>query len=336
MPHVHADLHEMGYNNNYYFAPAAEPYHKFITDYQRKFQTDIGKNHAKYFDEKGWLYFTREIFDLFYPSYGDTYPTFNGAIGMTYEKAGHGMAGRAILLENGDTLTLQRRIDEHATAALSTVEICSKNANIIIANYKNYFKDAISNPRGKYLTYVLKSSPKLKRLSQLLDRNKIYYAYANENKSVKGFNYFTYKDEPFSIEPGDMIVQAKQAKSILAQVLFEPHAELSDSVTYDITAWALPYAYGVQTYGSTSSISVNTVKDKNLLNHACTSKPYAYIVPWESIESGQILSKLMQANVNVRMAKKNIQFDDVVIAKGSLVVNRGDNLKNSSFDKTVK
>src|SRR5690625_7463743 len=26
-----------------------------------------------------WLYFTREVFDLFYPSYGDTWPTFNGA-----------------------------------------------------------------------------------------------------------------------------------------------------------------------------------------------------------------------------------------------------------------
>ncbi|MEO0875835.1 MAG: M14 family zinc carboxypeptidase, partial [Bacteroidota bacterium] len=31
MPHVHADLHEQWYNNPYYFAPAAQPYHTYIT-----------------------------------------------------------------------------------------------------------------------------------------------------------------------------------------------------------------------------------------------------------------------------------------------------------------
>ena len=93
MPHVHVDFHEQGINEPYYFAPAAEPFHEIITPFQRDFQTEIGKNHARYFDEEGWLFFTRERFDLLYPSYGDTYPTFMGAIGMTYEQAGHGRAG---------------------------------------------------------------------------------------------------------------------------------------------------------------------------------------------------------------------------------------------------
>lgn len=67
MPHVHVDLHEQGFNEPYYFAPAAEPYHEIITPWQRKFQQDIGANHARYFDQNGWLYFTRERFDLLYP-----------------------------------------------------------------------------------------------------------------------------------------------------------------------------------------------------------------------------------------------------------------------------
>ncbi|MGB5553513.1 MAG: M14 family zinc carboxypeptidase, partial [Flavobacteriaceae bacterium] len=81
LPHVHVDFHEQGVNSPYYFAPAAEPFHEVITPFQREFQKTIGKNHAKYFDAEGWLYFTRERFDLLYPSYGDTYPTFMGAIG---------------------------------------------------------------------------------------------------------------------------------------------------------------------------------------------------------------------------------------------------------------
>ncbi len=105
LPHIHVDFHEQGVDNPYYFAPAAEPYHEVITPFQRAFQVTMGKNHAKYFDKEGWFYFTKEIFDLFYPSYGDTYPTYNGSIGMTYEQDGSGRAGLGILTKIGDTLT---------------------------------------------------------------------------------------------------------------------------------------------------------------------------------------------------------------------------------------
>lgn len=88
LPQIHVDFHEQSYNAPYYFAPAAEPFHEVITPWQREFQNIIGRNNAKYFDENGWLYFTKERFDLFYPSYGDTYPTYKGAIGMTYEQEG--------------------------------------------------------------------------------------------------------------------------------------------------------------------------------------------------------------------------------------------------------
>ena len=101
LPHVHVDFHEQGINEPYYFAPAAEPFHEIITDWQREFQTQIGQNNAKYFDANGWLYFTRERFDLLYPAYGDTYPTYLGAIGMTYEQAGHGMGGLGVMNDEG-------------------------------------------------------------------------------------------------------------------------------------------------------------------------------------------------------------------------------------------
>ena len=133
LPHVFADIHEQGPNEPYYFAPAAEPFHAYITDWQRKFQTQIGQNHARHFDREGWLYFTKERFDLLYPSYGDTYPTYSGAVGMTYEQGGGGRAGRGITMENGDTLTLLDRINHHKATALSTVEMTSKNAQRLLS-----------------------------------------------------------------------------------------------------------------------------------------------------------------------------------------------------------
>src|SRR5258706_2287792 len=100
MPHVHADLHEMGVESPYYFAPAAQPFHPYVTPWQVSFQTVIGKNHASHFDKEGWRYYTKENYDLFYPSYGDTYPTFSGAVGMTYEQGGSSRGNRSVLLKN--------------------------------------------------------------------------------------------------------------------------------------------------------------------------------------------------------------------------------------------
>ena len=151
MPHIHVDFHEQGINEPYYFAPAAEPYHEIITDWQRDFQTQIGINHAKYFDANGWLFFTRERFDLLYPSYGDTYPTYMGAIGMTYEQGGHGMAGLGVLNDEGHVLTLVERLTHHTTTGLSTVEIASKNANKINTEFVKFF----NNNGLKYKSYVL-------------------------------------------------------------------------------------------------------------------------------------------------------------------------------------
>ena len=88
----------------------------------------IGRNNAKHFDANGWLYFTKERFDLFYPSYGDTYPTYNGSIGMTFEQGGHSRGGLAVVKEDGDTLTLHDRLIHHYTTGMSTIEVASQNA----------------------------------------------------------------------------------------------------------------------------------------------------------------------------------------------------------------
>src|SRR6476620_3813315 len=129
VPQIHVDFHEQGYNEPYYFAPAAEPFHEVITPWQREFQNTIGRNHAKYFDANGWLYFTKERFDLLYPSFGDTYPIYNGAIGMTFEQGGGPRGGLGVTTSSGEILTLVDRVNHHYTTALSTLEMASQNAD---------------------------------------------------------------------------------------------------------------------------------------------------------------------------------------------------------------
>ncbi|HAD12413.1 MAG TPA: hypothetical protein DCF33_08235 [Saprospirales bacterium] len=252
LPHVHPDVHEQGINDPYYFAPAAEPMHELITPWQREFQSEIGENNARHFDNNNWSYFTKEVFDLFYPSYGDTYPTFNGAIGMTYEQAGGPRGGRAVEIANGDTLTLADRIAHHRTTSLSTIEVSSKSAKALVDNFRDYYKRTSSQPQGPYKAFVIRETNdpnKVKTLCQLMDQHHIRYGRVGAGLSgIKGFDYTSGKEISASINPNDLVISAYQPHSVMVQALFEPEAKLSDSMTYDITAWSLIFAHGLEAY----------------------------------------------------------------------------------------
>ena len=71
---------------------------------------------------------------------------------------------------------------------------------------------------------------------------------------VSGFKYTSNAQGSMSTTSNDLVVSTNQPKGKMVKVLFEPNAKLSDSLTYDITAWSLPYAYGLETVASTSLI----------------------------------------------------------------------------------
>ena len=327
MPQIHCDFHEQGINNPYFFAPAAEPFHEVITKWQRDFQVIIGKNHAKYFDANGWLYFTKEVFDLFYPAYGDTYPTYNGAIGMTYEQAGHSRGGLAVVTNDGDTLTLKDRIAHHFTSSMSTIEIASQNAGKLISEFKKYFDDAGTGAIGEYKTYVITETNVNKReaLQNLFEINGIQYGSTSAN-GIKGYNYFTGKDETFAAS-NSIAVSAYQPKSALVKVLFEPSSALHDSVTYDITAWSLPFVYGVQTYAVKEKLAVVNYTASNK-NAAVSAGAYGYLVNYNSFADVKFLAALLNAKIKVRFAEGAFTYNGQSFQKGTIIV-----LKKANEDK---
>lgn len=341
LPHVHADFHEQGYESPYYFAPAAQPYHAYLTDWQSDFQQVIGKNHARYFDQNGWLYFTREVFDLLYPSYGDTYPMFTGAIGMTYEQAGNSSGGRGIQLSNGDTLTLADRVIHHYTTGISTVEISSKNAGELVKNFESFYDRSQKNPVGPYKTYVIKGTNpegRLKALASLLDLNGIRYGRSSSRSNLRAYDYHTGQEVSVWVEPGDMIVSAFQPNSVLAQVLMDPKTELVDSMTYDITAWSLPYAYGLQAYASTATVKAEEPYTFAAFRNQVTenNEPYAYIAPWQSMQDAKFLSEVLRSGLVARRSNAAFTVTGKRFAAGSVVISRADNRKRSDFNELMR
>ncbi|HEX8386245.1 MAG TPA: M14 metallopeptidase family protein [Rubricoccaceae bacterium] len=338
LPHVHVDFHEQGVDSPYYFAPAAEPFHARITPWQRDLQTRIGAGNAAVFDREGWLYFTREVFDLFYPGYGDTWPTFNGAVGMTYEQGGSGRAGLAIVTAERDTLTLADRIGHHTASGLATVETTARNAAQVRSEFAAYFRRPLPDAVRAYA--VRGDAGRLAALAGLLDLQGIRYGWADREQTVRGVRYAGGLVTPSdagrqTVRPGDLVVSLSQPKGTLAAVLFEPSPPLADSVTYDVTAWALPYVYNVEGFALEGDVSTSArpaVPDPPLL----PERPYAYLARWESPADAALLAGLLRAGVGVRRATEPFESGGERFGPGTLVLTRAGNDRIADFDAVVR
>jgi hypothetical protein len=335
LPQVHVDYHEQGYNSPYYFAPAAEPYHEVITPWQREFQQYIGKNNAKYFDKNGWLFFTKQEFDLFYPSYGDTYPLYNGAIGMTFEQGGIS-AGLAVINQDGDTLTLAERLLHHYTTSMSTIEVSSQNSAKLVKEFHQYF----SNPKiipGEYKSYLIKNNDNagtIDALKTLLDRNLIDWGYATAG-NFTGFSYQSGKQEMYKAEAGDIVINTNQPKTNLIKVLFERNSKISDSATYDITAWSLPFVYGLNVYGGNVFINSSKENPQQKINNA-QDNGYGYAIKWNGLNSAKFLATMLKKNVKMRYAVQPFETGGKKFEKGTLLILKTSNQTiESTFSQLI-
>ena len=321
LPHVHVDFHEQGIDEPYYFAPAAEPYHEVITGWQRDFQAMIGNNNAKYFDKNGWLYFTKEFFDLLYPSYGDTYPTYLGAIGMTYEQAGGGIAGLGIINSEGKNLTLVDRIEHHTISGISTVETSSLNAKKLNNEFVKFFRYNDKKARN----YILSGdNDKIENLGKFLKKHKIDF-FSTEKQKINAFSYNENKSVSYTTKQTDIVVPTSQSRRKLVDVLFERTTKLSDSVTYDITAWSLPYVYGLNAYLTENEVEKFDYKINAKVN-SIDKNAIAYASVWNEIDDAKFLSSLLINNIKVRYNKKDIQTGDLFLSKGSMIIYKGDQI----------
>ena len=332
LPSVHVDFHEQGVDAPYYFAPAAEPFHSAVTPWQRELQNRIGAANAEVFDRDGRLYFTREVFDLLYPGYGDTWPTFNGAVGMTYEQGGSGRAGLAIVTAEGDTLTLARRIANHTATGLATVRATADNAERVTREFASYYARGTDEASGGVAAYVVRgAADRVRTLQDLLTLQGIHYRTARGDQEARGVRYGGGLARPgerqrLTVRDGDLVIPLDQPARALAHVLFEPEPALADSLTYDVTAWALPYVYGLEGLALESPVEALPPVPRPPAPLAVSfDEPYAYAVDWSGPRSARFLARLLREGVGVRIAPEAFEAGGVRFERGALLVTRAGN-----------
>lgn len=252
-PQVHVDFHEMGYGSTYFFFPPTEPINPLYPDHILDWGRRFGEANARAFDERGWLYYTTEDFDLFYPGYGDTWPSLVGAIGMTYEQAGGGEAGLAVERPDGSILTLADRIERHRTAGNATLRAAAGGRGTLLSDFARFHRE-VDRGLADVLLVPGERSGRAEALVGMLRRQGVEVERADRAFPAEADPHPGWSERE-RFPAGTYRVRARQPRGRLALTLLRPEIVLNAEFSYDIAAWSLPYAFGVEAHSVRRSLA---------------------------------------------------------------------------------
>ena len=248
---------------------------------------------------------------------------------MTYEQAGHGTAGLGIINDEGHELTLIERLTHHTTTGLSTVEMASKNAQKLNDEFAKFF----DNSKLKYKSYVLNGNQdRIDNLKSLLDKHEISYESGVSGKA-SGYKYNTASTGSINTNKNSLVVHTNQPKGKMVKVLFEPNTKLTDSLTYDITAWSLPYAYGLDAVASPNKVASTAATSKT--NYKNLPNAYGYVSDWNSMKDAKFLAALLKSDFRVRFTEKPFTSSGKSFERGSLIITAGDNQELNGWNQKL-
>jgi hypothetical protein len=327
MPHVHVDFHEMGYNSSYFFFPAFKPINANFPPSTVEWGEIYGRGNAEAFDREGWTYYSGESFDLFYPGYGDSWPSLHGAIGMTYEQAGQ--TGVRVRRRDEAILTLKDRLDHHSAASLATLRTTATHREKRLKDFRKFFADAISEGRtGPVRSFIIPPGDDPARTAKMIDlliAQGVEVVRAGAAFSAgDAKTYFPSVARPGSFPAGSYIIRLDQPAKRLVMALMEREPVVTDTSFYDISAWCLPIAFGVETWWSSSvpAARATPVLSAPLPggNLEGAHARYAYVIPWTSNNSIRALVRLFRADYKTHVAMREFTLGGRKYGRGTIIV----------------
>lgn len=300
LPNVTTDFHEMGPNSTYFFEPT-KPYGSENPVVPRKNYDDINVRFAKYFakylDNIGSLYWSKEVFDNSYPGYGSTYPDIHGGLGLVFEQASS--RGHIQSTQRGE-MSFAFTIRNHVASSLATMEAALDNRVYMHDYLREFFETAVAegtkDPAKNYVFGDEFDESRNRLFVQfLLDHQiKVY-----ENTADISLNGYSFK------KGKSWVVPTAQPQYRMVRTMFEEVKEFADSVFYDASAWTMAHAYGMPFAKSISSKTGNLIKETIDPTHLFPdTKAYAYLIDWSDYYAPAMLFDLQKAGVHVEIVNR--------------------------------
>jgi len=340
-PVAYVDAHEMGSDGTYYFAPEAVPYNPHLAADQRASLTLFGRNNARWFDTFGFDYFTREVYDAFYPGYGASWPSYFGSIAMTYEQASS--RGLVFRQYDGNDLTYRYAVRNHFVTSLGTAETVAVNREKFLTDFYDYQVSAIDEGESDRIrAYILPAQadqPAADKLAGLLVQQGVEVGRATSSFNACGQSY----------EAGSYVINTGQPAKRLIRTLMDPDVPLEEDFLeeqerrraknlpdeiYDVTAWSMPLMMNVRADTCNRAVSERLAAGGPELVQPGTvsggSGSVAYLVPWGTAPAVRLLANALRQGLAVKSSDKPFTHLGKRYPSGTLIIDRADNPDNLS------
>jgi hypothetical protein len=330
-PVVVVDAHEMSGDDSYFFPPVADPINPNVTQGQRSLLDLLGRGNAAAMDRIGQPYFTREVFDLFYPGYGDSWPTLNGAVGMTFEQGS--ARGLAWERRDGSVLTYADGVRNHFTTTLATALTVADNAQRFLSEYAAYRRSAIAGETGSG-SYVIDLAQRPWNAEQLARR----LAMQGIAVTRHGTGSLCGKSYP----AGFLAVPRAQGNARLIRSLLDADTPLPQHFItaqearrsrglahelYDTTAWSVGQMSGlaVQPCGTIPTGGQPIGAGDPLPSRAEAPGAFGLAVRWTDSGQARLVTQALAAGLVGRATDEGFTADGQRFGRGTVVFSRGDN-----------
>lgn len=335
-PVAYVDAHEMGSDGTYFFAPEAVPYNPHLAQNQRDSLQLFGRNNARYFDMFGFDYFTREVYDAFYPGYGASWPSYFGSIAMTYEQASS--SGLVFRQYDGNELHYRDAVRNHFITSLATAETVATNREKFLTEFYDYRTSAIEEGESEdvrvYIVPVQQDQAAANKMAGLLSRQDVEVGRALSSFNACGESYdagayIIRTDQPSKRFIRTMLdVDVPMETDFLAEQERRRARNLPDEI-YDVTAWSLPLMFNVETHSCNRVPSGDfTLAGTDLVRPGAVSGGEAtvsYIVPWGSAPAVRFLARALREGMVLKSNDKEFTNLGNNYPAGSLIIDVADN-----------
>ncbi len=246
---------------------------------------------------------------------------------MTYEQGGSGSAGVLVETSQGQLLSLNDRIANHVESSLEAVYTTARLAEKLVDEWGAYFDRNRTQPIGRFGGYLIPktqdNTARIERLVKFLDRHGIASESITSNqKPVSGWEYGVGQKRSVRPKEGDLVISAYQTHSGILGVLFDPDPVLTDSLTYDITTWSAPFAYGLRTFGLDAPLNGAPHVASNI--KPLQNEAFGFAFARTGDQDSPLMAQLLHAGFRLRTNAKSFESNGSKHEAGTILVLRGD------------
>lgn len=340
-PQVVVDVHELGPNGSYFSAAPAAPANPMLPQAMLEQYEAFGRAIGAALDARRIDYFHDEIFDSFFPGYGESWPSLHGSVGLLLEQPG--VTGLAMKRYDGTLMHYSQAVRNQSVASLSLIEYAAKHRRSLLEFFHAYRRDAIAEGRDAQPRQVFllpgNDSGRAHALACLLRRQGIDVERLEDDfRNLGGTDVLTGKEDKFEVSVGTYLVRFDQPAGRLARSLLLPSLSLDgefvaeqdrryerrmEDQIFDITGWSLPLMHGVDTFLVSGSGFKGTggFDLSPGISLPDRSPHLGYLIPY-GISSLRSIASLLTHGIRVSFTTSPITVNGRELPRGSLLIRR--------------